>query len=99
VFEGKCLITGIDEKEILVASHIKPWSKCSNEERLDENNGLLLVPNYDKLFDIGLITFGEKGELLISNVLSEENIKKLSLRSTNFHDIVLENEDRKRYLK
>ncbi|WP_408734460.1 HNH endonuclease [Paraburkholderia bannensis] len=46
--------------ELLVASHIKPWSRCeSAEEGLDAANGLLLVPTLDKLFDRGFIAFGD----------------------------------------
>jgi putative restriction endonuclease len=39
---------------MLRASHIKPWSDCSNRERLDPLNGLLLVAHIDALFDNGL---------------------------------------------
>ena len=52
-----CSVTGYEQSEILVASHIKPWSESSDEEKLDTNNGLLLVANLDKAFDQGLITF------------------------------------------
>ena len=47
----KCPITQIDEKRLLIASHIKPWIHSNNEERLNPNNGFLLSPLYDKLFD------------------------------------------------
>ena len=33
-----------------------------NQERVDENNGLLLIPNLDSLFDKYLITFQTKGD-------------------------------------
>lgn len=56
-FNGKCLITGISIEKCLIASHIKPWAVCTNEERLSENNGLLLSATYDRLFDSGLISF------------------------------------------
>lgn len=50
--EPKCRVTGVTNKALLIASHIKPWSKCDNNaERLDGNNGLLLSPHIDKLFD------------------------------------------------
>jgi hypothetical protein len=51
-----CAITGCDIRELLRGSHIKPWRKCSNSERLDPNNGLLLRADVDALFDSGLIT-------------------------------------------
>lgn len=59
---------------LLLASHIKPWRSASNYERLSSENGLLLSPLYDKLFDIGLITFDDNMKILISNKLSCENV-------------------------
>ncbi|QCR33569.1 HNH endonuclease [Lysinibacillus sp. SGAir0095] len=52
------------------ASHIKPWASSSDYERLYINNGLLLCPNHDYLFDKGLISFGESENILISRSLS-----------------------------
>lgn len=63
---GGCAVTGIDSPELLKASHIKPWRASSNPERLDEFNGLLLVPQYDHLFDRGYISFSDRGEVLRS---------------------------------
>jgi len=76
-----CPITGINEKRLLVASHIKPWIHSNNDERLNPKNGFLLSPLFDKLFDkgVGLITFSLDKEILISNKLSKENIKKLNI--------------------
>ena len=56
-----------------IASHIKPWSKCNNEERLDPFNGLMLAPNIDALFDSGLITFDADG----TNKISPKSIWKI----------------------
>lgn len=69
-----CPITGIDEKKILLASHIKPWAVSTNEERLDIYNGFIFSPTIDRLFDKGLITFENNKELIISPTLSEANI-------------------------
>ena len=52
--------------------HIKPWCDCNNEQRLDLYNGLLLLPNYDKLFDKGYISFDSKGHLISSRLLDKE---------------------------
>ena len=78
-YNGRCIITGIDLPELLVASHIKPWAASSNKERLDVNNGLLLSATYDRLFDKGLITFNRNGEILLSPLIGTENIKRLGL--------------------
>jgi len=76
---GKCSISGYPDYRLLVASHIKPWNKSDNMERIDPYNGLLLLPTYDKLFDLGLISFSEGGDILISNQLKHYNL--LSLRN------------------
>ncbi|QEM82688.1 HNH endonuclease [Halomonas binhaiensis] len=67
--EPRCRVTGIEDIRFLVASHIKPWSKCTNEEKLDGHNGLLLTPHIDHLFDKGYITFDDAGQIKISNQL------------------------------
>lgn len=74
-----CIITGIDDSRLLLASHIKPWRSASNYERLSSENGLLLSPLYDRLFDIGLITFDDNMKILISNKLSSENVSKIHI--------------------
>lgn len=62
----RCPITGVDNPDLLVASHIKAWKRpCTNLERLDPHNGLLLAPHIDKLFDRGFISFSSEGKLLV----------------------------------
>lgn len=78
-FGGRCAVTGVNISDLLVASHIKPWRVCNDFERLDPSNGLLLEAGIDKLFDKGYISFGDKGELLMSSALGESNITALSL--------------------
>lgn len=68
-----CSVTGFKDTNLLVASHIKPWSASNNTERLDPFNGLLLIPNLDKAFDSGFITFSETGEIMISPLLTERD--------------------------
>jgi hypothetical protein len=76
-WKGKCSATGFDEIELLIASHIKPWSESNNTERLDQFNGLLLIPNLDKVFDSGFITFDDSGKVMISALL--KNPEKLGI--------------------
>lgn len=52
-----CALTGFSDTRFLVASHIKPWRNSENNERLDQFNGLLLLPNIDKAFDLGFVSF------------------------------------------
>ncbi|WP_235617046.1 HNH endonuclease [Lysinibacillus mangiferihumi] len=79
--ECKCALCGVTDPRVLIASHIKPWSVSTNEERLDENNGLLLCPNHDALFDKHLISFDVHGKIVISQTLDE--VTRLFL---NVHD-------------
>lgn len=65
-----CAVTGYRDTGLLVASHIKPWRACTNAERLNPFNGLLLTPNLDTAFDAGLITFGQDGLISLSPLLS-----------------------------
>ena len=70
--EPRCRVTGLADKRHLRASHIKPWRNSSNSERLDGNNGLLLTPHIDHLFDQGYISFTDNGEILLSTALSQD---------------------------
>ena len=69
-WEGQCAVTGLAVPELLRASHIKPWADCETDaERLDVFNGLLLAPQLDALFDRGLVTVEDAGEVRISSRL------------------------------
>ena len=63
LWDGACSVTGVSDPRVLRASHIKPWKDSSSEEKLDRNNGLLLIPDLDVLFDEGLITFQKDGTM------------------------------------
>ena len=63
---GGCSVTGCTLTNYLIASHIHAWAKCDGAiERWDPDNGLLLTPSLDKLFDRGLIGFDDNGNVLI----------------------------------
>ncbi|WP_375753588.1 HNH endonuclease [Vibrio sp. HN007] len=68
---GGCAVTGYSNTQLLLASHIKPWRNSSNVERLDKFNGLLLLANLDKAFDLGFISFDDSGKVLISDYLED----------------------------
>ncbi|AWB35861.1 HNH endonuclease [Orrella marina] len=77
--EKACRITGVDRLEHLVASHCKPWRDATNEERLDGENGLLLTPSIDHLFDRGFISFEGNGRLIVSPVAHEESLSRMGI--------------------
>jgi predicted restriction endonuclease len=68
-FEGRCAVTGVNSEELLIASHIVPWRDSNEFERLDVNNGILLSPTYDALFDKHLISFEDDGHIVLSTNL------------------------------
>ena len=76
---GGCSVTGFSRPELLRASHIKPWKQCSNQERLDVYNGLLLMPHLDLMFDKGYITFDDLGCIIISKRLTRSELLQLNI--------------------
>jgi putative restriction endonuclease len=77
--ERACRVTKVDRREHLIASHIKPWRDSSNEERLSEENGLLLTPSIDHLFDKGFISFEGDGELIVSPVADRTSLQRMGV--------------------
>ena len=77
--EKECRITHVDNPVYLIASHIKPWRHSDNSERLDGENGLLLAPNMDLLFDRGMISFQDNGDIIVSPVADTLNLPRLGL--------------------
>lgn len=74
-----CCLCKINNPKFLIASHIKPWVKSENNEKLDINNGLLLCPNHDALFDSGYISFEDNGAIMISKHLKQEDAINMNL--------------------
>ena len=78
-----CCISGIALPELLIASHILPWSSISlssvlrgegwgeGRRRVDPRNGLCLSRLHDAAFDRGLITFDADLRLVLSRDLRE----------------------------
>lgn len=82
--EKACRITGIADLRFLRASHIRPWADCeTGDQRVDGNNGLLMAPHVDLLFDRGWISFEDSGSLLRSGELSDQIVKGLGLKLKN----------------
>jgi hypothetical protein len=79
--ERRCRITGVENPTHLVASHTKPWRDSNNDERLDGENGLLLTPSIDHLFDRGFISFEDKGQLIISPVAHTRSLNRMGVET------------------
>jgi predicted restriction endonuclease len=72
-YEYRCAVSGIAVPELLVASHIIPWS-ANESRRADPTNGLCLNALYDRAFDRGLITFDENFRMIVSSLLKKGEI-------------------------
>ncbi|MDZ4752245.1 MAG: HNH endonuclease [Flavobacteriales bacterium] len=81
-WEYKCAVTSFDKLDVLIASHILPWSESTDEERLDRHNGILLSPTYDALFDRHLITFENSGKILLSESIESKAYHKIGVIGT-----------------
>ena len=75
----KCVLTNVQNKDLLIGAHIKPWTKSDDKEKIDVFNGLPLSPNADKIFELGLISFDEQGKLIKSSQLSNDDLSKLNI--------------------
>jgi putative restriction endonuclease len=69
-FGGRCGVTGLPVRELLVASHILPWSHCESE-RLNVRNGICLNRLHDAAFDQGFIGFDDGLAMVISKRLEK----------------------------
>ncbi|NRY59877.1 hypothetical protein DZE40_000972 [Clostridium beijerinckii] len=94
-YYGKCQICGIENKGLLVASHIKDFSKSENNEAVDLYNGFLFCDGHDGLFDKGLISFTDEGNVMISSQLSKHDLDIIKPETIKL-DVL---EKQKKYLK
>src|SRR5690606_30035779 len=78
-WENKCAVTEFTDSRILIASHIHPWKDANDDERLDVNNGILLSPSYDALFDKHLITCDNNGKIVLSDSIKIDEYKKIGI--------------------
>lgn len=96
---SSCPITKISDERLLIASHIKPWSVSNETEQIDPNNGLLLSPLFDKLFDGGFITFTDDMKLVKSKWISPKNWERIGLKDDQYFQDLRLNESRRIYME
>lgn len=98
--ETCCRVTRVQRVEHLIASHCKPWRDCeSHQERLDGENGLLLTPSIDHLFDRGFISFENDGRLLLSPVAHTESLRRMGIPVDEVHNVGRFANGQKQYLE
>ncbi len=79
MLDGACRVTGVTDARVLVASHIKPWREANNADRLNGNNGILLSPHVDALFDEELLSFEDNGQMMVHPSLSPDVLYRWSI--------------------
>jgi hypothetical protein len=92
-----CPITLVSDDRLLIASHIKPWVKSNDDEKIDPKNGFMLTPTYDFLFDRGYISFTNDKKIIISPWLSKMTCSKLNISNDKIYSL-LPTEGRENYL-
>jgi putative restriction endonuclease len=96
--ETRCRITHVDNPTHLRASHCKPWRDSNNEERLDGENGLLLTPTIDHLFDRGFISFENTGRLIVSPVAHRISLQRMGIETDRVVNVGGFSQGQRRYL-
>ena len=94
-----CPISMINDERLLIASHIKPWAKSDDKEKIDPKNGFALSPNYDCMFDNGYMTFLPDKTLEVSPWISPMNQKRLGIYSGMKVPKLPLDEEREHYLQ
>jgi hypothetical protein len=98
VVEPRCRITGVEDQRLLIASHIRPWHRCpENDQRLDRFNGLMLTPTFDRMFDRGLLTFEDNGDIHVSPSVSTSVVYRIALDVNR--NVGQFRDDQKKYLE
>ena len=96
--EKGCRITGITNPVHLRASHCKPWRDSSNDERLNGENGLLLTPTMDHLFDRGFISFEDSGLVIVSPVAHAPSLNRMGVATDHVINVGSFTQGQKQFL-
>ena len=97
--ERACRITGVTNETHLRASHCKPWRNATNGERVDGENGLLLTPSIDHLFDRGFIGFEGNGNLIIAPVADPASMRRMGVDPHRRVNVGAFSEGQRKYLQ
>ena len=65
---GKCSMCGLTFVDALQAAHILPWPNCSDNEKTDVRNGLLLCAVHHSLFDSNWISVSNTNKINFSDM-------------------------------
>ena len=93
-----CPITMVGDDRLLIASHIKPWAKSNEKEKIDPYNGFMFTPTFDYLFDRGFLSFSNSKKAILSPFLSKMTYSKLGIYDGKSYPL-LPIEGREKYLE
>jgi len=93
-----CPITMVSDDRLLIASHIKPWAKSNDTEKIDPYNGFMLTPTFDYLFDKGFLSFTDDKRTILSPFLSKMTYSKLNISDDKLFPF-LPTDGREKYLE
>jgi hypothetical protein len=96
---ARCPFTNITNPELLIASHIKPWSVSTPQEKADVSNGFMFTPSFDLLFDKGFISFTNEKRVILSPQLDRETFQSVGLTADRIDVPSLPVEGREYYLE
>ena len=84
-----------DHEPDWVATRIVPWNCCTDVERADANNYILLDKQLAENFSLGLVSFLDSGEQLQDEAMDEDAFNPWMDRG---FDLPLLNEEQRTYL-
>lgn len=84
-FNGRCTITGFNNTDFLIASHILPWAK-NVENRLNPQNGLLLNSLHDKAFENGYLGINKNYQIQICSEFRKSEDSFVKQYFGSFHN-------------
>lgn len=93
-----CPITLVSDDRLLIASHIKPWAKSNDIEKIDPLNGYMLTPTFDFMFDRGFLSFTDDKKSILSPFLSKMTYSKLGISDDKIFSH-LQTDGRENYLE
>jgi hypothetical protein len=70
----------------------------TNPERLNGENGLLLTPTRDHLFDRGFISFEDSGRLIVSPVAHAPSLTRMGIATDRIVNVGAFTEEQKHFL-
>jgi len=98
LIEKRCRVTNVSNPIHLRASHCKPWRDSNNDERLNGENGLLLTPSIDHLFDRGFISFEDSGTLIVSPVAHKPSLNRMGVETAHVVNVGSFTEGQRQFL-